>query len=57
MVIFSLSPPGTIYQHEVLVDNIGTFWLLLSLYLMVVSESHLSSQCYMMDCFMMLGIK
>jgi len=42
MVIFALSPLGAIYQREVLVDNIGTFWLLLSLYLMVVGESRLS---------------
>jgi 4-amino-4-deoxy-L-arabinose transferase-like glycosyltransferase len=41
MVIFSLSPLGATYQREVLVDNIGTFWLLLSLYLMVVGESRL----------------
>ncbi|MBV9709402.1 MAG: glycosyltransferase family 39 protein [Ktedonobacteraceae bacterium] len=41
MIIFSLSPLGATYQREVLVDNIGTFWLLLSLFLMVVGESRL----------------
>lgn len=41
MVIFALSPLAATYQREVLIDNIGIFWLLLSLYLMVVGESRL----------------
>jgi 4-amino-4-deoxy-L-arabinose transferase-like glycosyltransferase len=42
MIIFALSPLGATYQREILIDNIGIFWLLLSLYLMVVGESRLS---------------
>jgi 4-amino-4-deoxy-L-arabinose transferase-like glycosyltransferase len=53
MVIFALSPLGATYQREVLVDNIGTFWLLLSLYLMVVGESRLS---YIVFAGISLGI-
>jgi hypothetical protein len=30
------------YQREVFLDNSGTFWLLLSLYLIIVSKSRLS---------------
>jgi hypothetical protein len=41
MVIFSLSPLGIVYQRQVYLDNIGTFWLLLSLYLLVISNSRL----------------
>ncbi|TMC20350.1 MAG: phospholipid carrier-dependent glycosyltransferase, partial [Chloroflexi bacterium] len=41
MVIFSLSPLSIVYQRQVLLDNIGTFWLLLALYLLVISESRL----------------
>lgn len=41
MVIFSLSPLGITYQRQVLLDNIGIFWLLLSLYLLVASNSRL----------------
>lgn len=41
MVLFTLSPLGITYQREVLLDNIGTFWLLLSLYLVVVGNSRL----------------
>src|SRR5437764_10640739 len=41
VVIFSLSPLSIVYQRQVLLDNIGTFWLLLALYLLVISESRL----------------
>jgi 4-amino-4-deoxy-L-arabinose transferase-like glycosyltransferase len=41
MLIFSLSPLGIVYQRQVYLDNIGTFWLLLSLYLLVISNSRL----------------
>ena len=41
MVIFSLSPLGITFQREVLLDNVATFWFLLSIYLVVVSKSHL----------------
>jgi 4-amino-4-deoxy-L-arabinose transferase-like glycosyltransferase len=41
LVLFSLSPISIIYQRQVFLDNIGTFWLLLALYLIVVSESRL----------------
>src|SRR5439155_16023134 len=41
MVIFSLSPLSIVYQRQVLLDNIGTFWLLLALYLLFISESRL----------------
>lgn len=41
MAIFAFSPLAITYQREVLLDNVGTFWLLLSLYLMVVGNSRL----------------
>jgi 4-amino-4-deoxy-L-arabinose transferase-like glycosyltransferase len=41
MMLFALSPLAIIYQRQVLLDNVGTFWFLLSLYLMVVGESRL----------------
>jgi 4-amino-4-deoxy-L-arabinose transferase-like glycosyltransferase len=53
MIIFSLSPLGATYQREILIDNIGTFWLLLSLYLMVVGESRLT---YIVFAGISLGI-
>lgn len=46
MVIFSLSPLSIIYQRQVLADNIGTFWLLLALYLLVAGESRLRSTVF-----------
>lgn len=51
LLIFSLSPLSIIYHRQVLLDNIGTFWLLLSLYLLVVSNSRLpyivcAATCY-----------
>jgi transposase/4-amino-4-deoxy-L-arabinose transferase-like glycosyltransferase len=41
MAIFSLSPLSITFQREVLLDNFATFWFLLSLYLVVISKSHL----------------
>ena len=41
MIIFSLSPISLTYQRQVLLDNVGTFWLLLSLYFIVSSNSRL----------------
>ncbi len=42
MVLFSLSPISLTYQRQVFLDNIGTFWLLLSFYLLIASKSRLS---------------
>lgn len=42
MILFSLSPLSLVYQRQVYLDNIGAFWLLLSLYLIVSSRSRLS---------------
>ena len=41
MIIFSLSPLSISYQRQVLLDNIATFWLLVSLYLLVIGNSRL----------------
>jgi Dolichyl-phosphate-mannose-protein mannosyltransferase len=41
MIIFSLSPLSIAYQRLVLLDNIATFWFLLSIYFIVVSNSRL----------------
>jgi 4-amino-4-deoxy-L-arabinose transferase-like glycosyltransferase len=41
LVFFALSPIGVDFQRLVLLDNFATFWLLVSLYLIVVSESRL----------------
>ena len=41
MVIFALSPLSITYQRQVLLDNVATFWLLVSLYLLVVGNSRL----------------
>lgn len=41
MVIFSLSPLSIAYQRQVLLDNIGTFWLLLAMYLLTSGNSRL----------------
>ena len=42
LVLFSLSPLGLVYQRQVFLDNVGTFWLLLSLYSIVKGNSRLS---------------
>lgn len=41
MIVFALSPLSITYQRQVLLDNIATFWLLVSLYLLVVGNSRL----------------
>ncbi|MBV8822371.1 MAG: phospholipid carrier-dependent glycosyltransferase [Ktedonobacteraceae bacterium] len=41
LIIFSFSPLSITFQREVLLDNFATFWLLLSLYLLVSSHSRL----------------
>ncbi len=41
MVAFSLSPLSITFQRQVFLDNIATFWLLLSLYFLVIGESRL----------------
>ncbi|HEY6407767.1 MAG TPA: glycosyltransferase family 39 protein, partial [Ktedonobacteraceae bacterium] len=41
MVIFSLSPLCIAYQRQVLLDNVATFWLLLTLFLLVAGNSRL----------------
>ena len=41
MAVFAFSPLGVLFQREVLLDNIATFWLLLSLALIVSSRSRL----------------
>lgn len=43
LVIYTLSPLSLLYRHEVLLDNIGTFWLLLSLYLITNGKSRLAT--------------
>jgi hypothetical protein len=43
MVICSLSPLSVTYQRQIFLDNIGIFWFLLSLYLLLSSESRLHS--------------
>jgi 4-amino-4-deoxy-L-arabinose transferase-like glycosyltransferase len=41
LLIFAFSPMSITYTREVLLDNIGAFWFMLSLYLLVISESRL----------------
>lgn len=41
LAIFSFSPLSITYQRQVFLDNIATFWMLLSLYLLVSSASRL----------------
>jgi 4-amino-4-deoxy-L-arabinose transferase-like glycosyltransferase len=41
MAIFACSPLSVLWQREVLLDNIATFWLLLALALIVYSRSRL----------------
>ena len=41
LVIFSFSPLAITYQRQVFLDNIATFWMLMSLYLLVIGESRL----------------
>ena len=41
LVIFSLSPLSIVFQRQIFLDNIGTFWLLLAIYLLVIGNSRL----------------
>ncbi len=41
LVIFSFSPLSITYQRQVFLDNIATFWLLLSIYWLAVSNSRM----------------
>lgn len=41
MTIYILSPLSVTYQREILLDNIGTFWLLLSVFFVVRGNSRL----------------
>lgn len=41
LAIFSFSPLSITYQRQIFLDNIATFWLLLSLYFLVISKSRL----------------
>src|SRR5438445_7014621 len=41
LIIFSLSPLSVTFQRQIYLDNIATFWLLLSLYFLAVSDSRL----------------
>jgi 4-amino-4-deoxy-L-arabinose transferase-like glycosyltransferase len=41
LIIFSLSPLSVTFQRQIYLDNVSTFWLLLSLYLLAVSNSRL----------------
>ncbi|GAC1670865.1 MAG: hypothetical protein PVS3B1_10070 [Ktedonobacteraceae bacterium] len=41
LVIFAFSPLSLTYQRPVFLDNIATFWLLLSLYLLIAGNSRL----------------
>ncbi len=41
LVIFSFSPLSITYQRQVFLDNVATFWLLLSIYLLAGSNSRM----------------
>ncbi|MBV9232294.1 MAG: glycosyltransferase family 39 protein [Chloroflexi bacterium] len=43
LTIYSLSPLSLAYHREVLLDSIATFWLLLSLWLIIAAKSDLRS--------------
>jgi len=53
LAIFSFSPLSITYQRQVFLDNIATFWLLLSLYLLVSSNSRLK---YIVGAALSFGI-
>ena len=53
LAIFSFSPLSITYQRQVFLDNIATFWLLLSLYLLVSSASRLK---YIVGASLAFGI-
>jgi 4-amino-4-deoxy-L-arabinose transferase-like glycosyltransferase len=41
MVVFSFSPLAIAFQRQVFLDNIATFWILLSVYLLIAGNSRL----------------
>ncbi|HWZ17178.1 MAG TPA: glycosyltransferase family 39 protein [Ktedonobacteraceae bacterium] len=41
LIIFSLSPLSVTFQRQIYLDNVATFWLLLSLFFLAVSDSRL----------------
>jgi cellulose synthase/poly-beta-1,6-N-acetylglucosamine synthase-like glycosyltransferase len=43
MLLYTLSPLSLLYRDQVLLYNIGTFWLLLSLWLVTTSKSRLGT--------------
>jgi 4-amino-4-deoxy-L-arabinose transferase-like glycosyltransferase len=43
MILYTLSPLSLLYRDQVLLYNIGTFWLLLSLWLVTSSKSRLGT--------------
>lgn len=43
VVLYGLSPLALLYRHQVLLDNIGMFWLLLSLCLITTGKSKLGT--------------
>ena len=51
LAIFAFSPLSLTLQRLVLLDNIATFWLLLSLYLLVISRSRLQFMALSAICF------
>ncbi len=53
LAIFSFSPLSITYQRQVFLDNIATFWLLMSFYLLVASKSRLK---YMVGAGLAFGI-
>src|SRR5579864_766731 len=53
LAIFSFSPLSITYQRQVFLDNIATFWMLLSLYLLVSSASRLK---YIVGAALAFGI-
>ncbi len=46
MLIYGLSPLSLLYQRQVLLENIGTFWLLAALYLLVTGDSRLRAALF-----------
>ncbi len=53
LAIFSFSPLSITYQRQVFLDNIATFWMLLSLFLLVASNSRLK---YIVGAALAFGI-
>lgn len=53
LAIFSFSPLSITYQRQVFLDNIATFWLLVSVFLLVASNSRLK---YIVGAALAFGI-